>query len=67
AEARRLYAAAREPKRIIVIEGAGHGDAWEGGGEGAALEALAHWTAPKEAASAGSGDPSVLPDGEDRR
>jgi len=67
AEARRLYAAAREPKQIIVIEGAGHGDAWEGGGEGAALEALARWTAPEGAASAGSGDPAVLPDREDRR
>jgi hypothetical protein len=44
-EARRLYAAAREPKRLIVIDGAGHGDAWDAGGEGAALEALARWTA----------------------
>jgi hypothetical protein len=44
-EARRLYAAAHEPKRLIVIEGAGHGDAWDAGGEGAALAALARWTA----------------------
>src|SRR5947207_1337073 len=43
-EARRLYAAAREPKRIIVVEGAGHLGAWEGGGEAPALEALARWT-----------------------
>ena len=43
-EAHRLYAAAREPKRIIVDEGAGHLNAWEGGGEGPALAALARWT-----------------------
>jgi uncharacterized protein len=43
-EAHRLYAAAREPKRIIVVEGAGHLNAWEGGGEGPALAALARWT-----------------------
>jgi uncharacterized protein len=49
-EARRLYAAAREPKRIIVVEGAGHLNAWEGGGEGPALAALARWTSPGEAA-----------------
>jgi uncharacterized protein len=50
-EARRLYAAAREPKQIIVVEGAGHLNAWEGGGEGPALSALAHWTTLGEAAS----------------
>jgi uncharacterized protein len=44
-EARRLYAAAREPKSMIVVEGAGHLSAWEGGGEGPALAALARWTA----------------------
>ena len=44
-EARRLYAAAREPKSLIVVEGAGHLSAWEGGGEGPALAALARWTA----------------------
>jgi fermentation-respiration switch protein FrsA (DUF1100 family) len=43
-EARRLYAAAREPKTMIEVEGAGHLAAWEGGGEAAALAALAHWT-----------------------
>jgi fermentation-respiration switch protein FrsA (DUF1100 family) len=43
-EARRLYAAAREPKRIILVEGAGHLSAWEGGGEAPALAALARWT-----------------------
>src|SRR4051794_5664989 len=47
-EARRLYAAAREAKRIILIEGAGHLGAWEGGGEGPALAALAHWTTPAQ-------------------
>jgi fermentation-respiration switch protein FrsA (DUF1100 family) len=49
-EARRLYAAAREPKSMIVVEGAGHLSAWEGGGEGPALAALARWTAPERAA-----------------
>jgi fermentation-respiration switch protein FrsA (DUF1100 family) len=48
-EARRLYAAAREPKRIILVEGAGHLSAWEGGGEGPALAALADWTRPSAA------------------
>jgi hypothetical protein len=45
AEARRLYAAAREPKTIFIADGAGHLDAWEGGGDKLALEALARWTA----------------------
>jgi fermentation-respiration switch protein FrsA (DUF1100 family) len=49
-EARRLYAAAKEPKSIIVVEGAGHLAAWEGGGEAPALAALARWTTPEEAA-----------------
>lgn len=49
-EARRLHAAAREPKTIIVVEGAGHLDAWEGGGEAPALAALARWTTPEGAA-----------------
>jgi uncharacterized protein len=44
AEARRLYAAAREPKTLFIAEGAGHLDAWEGGGEKLAFEALARWT-----------------------
>ena len=45
-EARRLYAAAREPKTMIEVEGAGHLAAWEGGAKAPALEALATWTAP---------------------
>jgi fermentation-respiration switch protein FrsA (DUF1100 family) len=47
-EARRLYAAAGEPKSIIVVEGAGHLGGWDGGGEGPALQALARWTAQEE-------------------
>jgi fermentation-respiration switch protein FrsA (DUF1100 family) len=47
-EARRLYAAAHEPKSIIVVEGAGHLGGWDGGGEGPALAALARWTTPDE-------------------
>ena len=46
AEARRLYAAAREPKTMIAVESAGHLAAWEGGAKAPALEALATWTAP---------------------
>ena len=46
AEARRLYAAAREPKTMIEIEGVGHLAAYDSGGAGRALEALARWTAP---------------------
>jgi fermentation-respiration switch protein FrsA (DUF1100 family) len=45
-EARRLYDAARELKTIFIADGAGHLDAWEGGGERLALEALARWTTP---------------------
>jgi len=52
-EARRLFAAAREPKTMIVVEGAGHLDAWEGGGEAPALAALARWTAAEEPVAAG--------------
>ena len=44
-EARRLYAAALEPK-MIEVEGAGHLDAWEGGAREPALNALVAWTAP---------------------
>ena len=44
-EARRLYAAAREPKTMIEVEGAGHLAAWEGGAKAPALRALASWTA----------------------
>jgi fermentation-respiration switch protein FrsA (DUF1100 family) len=46
AEARRLYAAAREPKTMIEIEGVGHLAAYDSGGEAPALAALARWTAP---------------------
>jgi pimeloyl-ACP methyl ester carboxylesterase len=46
-EARRLYAAAREPKIMIEVEGAGHLAAWEGGAREPALNALATWTAPR--------------------
>jgi uncharacterized protein len=45
-EARRLYAAAHEPKTMIEVEGAGHSAAWEGGAKAPALQALATWTAP---------------------
>ena len=38
-EARRLYAAAREPKIMIEVEGAGHLAAWEGGAKATALRA----------------------------
>ena len=54
-EARRLFAAARQPKRMIEVEGAGHLGAWDGGGEAPALDALARWTAPEKAV--GSGEP----------
>jgi len=50
AEARRLYDAAHEPKMIFIADGAGHLDAWEGGGERLALEALTRWTTPAELA-----------------
>jgi uncharacterized protein len=43
-EARRLYAAAREPKTMIEVEGAGHLAAWEGGAKAPALQALVTWT-----------------------
>jgi uncharacterized protein len=45
-EARRLYAAAREPKTMIEVEGGGHLAAWEGGAKVPALQALAAWTTP---------------------
>jgi uncharacterized protein len=45
-EARRLYAAAREPKTMIEVEGAGHLAAWEDGAKVPALQALAAWTTP---------------------
>jgi uncharacterized protein len=43
-EARRLYAAAREPKTMIEVEGAGHLAAWEGGAKAPALQAPVTWT-----------------------
>ena len=46
AEARRLYAAAHEPKSMIEVEGAGHLGAWEGGAREPALKALVAWTTP---------------------
>ena len=49
-EAHRLYDAAHEPKMIFIADGAGHLDAWEGGGERLALEALTRWTTPAELA-----------------
>jgi alpha-beta hydrolase superfamily lysophospholipase len=45
AEARRLYARAREPKTMIEVDGAGHLAAWEGGAAAPATEALIAWTA----------------------
>ena len=46
AEARRLYTAAREPKQMIEVDGAGHLAAWNGAAKAAALKALVAWTAP---------------------
>jgi fermentation-respiration switch protein FrsA (DUF1100 family) len=46
AEARRLFAAAHEPKTMIEVEGAGHLAAYDNGGEGRALAALGSWIAP---------------------
>ena len=46
AEARRLYAAAREPKEMIEIDGANHSETWFGPTRDRALAALAVWTAP---------------------
>ncbi|HEX6441268.1 MAG TPA: alpha/beta fold hydrolase [Stellaceae bacterium] len=47
AEARRLFVAAREPKAMIEVEGAGHGEVWFGPTRERALAALAAWTAPE--------------------
>jgi|SRR5579863_8632258 len=44
AEARRLYAAAHQPKTMIEVEGAGHTTALARGAEPAAIAALAAWT-----------------------
>jgi alpha-beta hydrolase superfamily lysophospholipase len=45
-DARRLYAAARQPKELIEVEGAGHAAVWFGPARDRALAALAKWTAP---------------------
>jgi len=45
-EARRLYAAAREPKEMIEVDGANHAEVWFGPTRDRALAALALWTAP---------------------
>jgi fermentation-respiration switch protein FrsA (DUF1100 family) len=49
-EARRLFAAAREPKAMIEAEGDGHLDAYTGVGKRPALDALVRWTTPGTAA-----------------
>ena len=46
AEARRLYAAARQPKELIEVEGAVHAAVWYGPARERGLAALAQWTAP---------------------
>jgi uncharacterized protein len=46
-EARRLFAAAREPKAMIEVEGAAHGEVWFGATRERALAALAAWAAPE--------------------
>lgn len=45
AEARRLYAAAREPKTMIEVDAANHAEVWFGETRERALKALAAWTA----------------------
>jgi len=47
AEARRLYVAARAPKTLIEVEGAGHVAVWFGPTRERALAALTAWTAPE--------------------
>src|SRR5579862_1720262 len=49
AEARRLFAAAPEPKTMIEVAGVGHLAAYYGQGKPRALAALARWTAPSDA------------------
>jgi uncharacterized protein len=46
AEARRLYAEAREPKTMIEVDGVNHAELWFGPTRDRALAALALWTAP---------------------
>jgi alpha-beta hydrolase superfamily lysophospholipase len=50
-EARRLYAAAREPKTMIEVADAQHVQTWFGESRDRALAALAAWTAPAAAPS----------------
>lgn len=45
-EARRLFAAAHQPKAMIEVEGAPHAQTWFGPARDRALKALAAWTAP---------------------
>lgn len=46
AEARRLFAAAHQPKTMIEIAGARHAETWFGPARQRALAALAAWTSP---------------------
>ena len=46
AEARRVYAAANQPKTMIEVEGAQHAGVWSGEPRQRALAALAAWTRP---------------------
>jgi uncharacterized protein len=46
-EARRLFAAAREPKAMIEVAAAAHGEVWLGATRERALAALHAWTAPE--------------------
>jgi fermentation-respiration switch protein FrsA (DUF1100 family) len=48
-EARRLFAAAREPKTMIEVEGVGHLAAYAGEGKRRAIEALVRWTGASDA------------------
>jgi fermentation-respiration switch protein FrsA (DUF1100 family) len=43
-EARRLYAAAHQPKTMIEVEGSGHVTALGGGVEATAMAKLVAWT-----------------------
>ncbi len=45
-EARRLFAAAHQPKTMIEVAGAPHAQTWFGPARDRALAALAEWTAP---------------------
>jgi fermentation-respiration switch protein FrsA (DUF1100 family) len=54
-EARRLYAAAHEPKTMIEVGGAGHLAAWEGGAKGAGARGARHLDRAEAAAPSGTG------------